>query len=322
MIVMIYFLYGADTYRSQKKLNAIFEEYRKKWGSNLNVEKFDAETDDVERIVSVAESQSLFAGKKLIMVERFFSAEIGPSAKKGFVRAFEKLEKKLPILQKSQDTIVLFWDGKIGVEAKKEIKRFLDYVARSEEFALLVGEVLQKAVAAEARKRGIAVSGRDVNALVLRYGGDMWAIAGELDKAEVAGSLEITSRPPVEDKIYKLTDAIVDGKKEAFFLLKALLESGINELYILGALRNSIRGLLLVAEAVSAKQPLGEVEKFLGTPHPFVLKKMQAQARLHSFEALKKLYENVLLAEQEMKGGGISSRDALEIFVERALEVS
>ncbi|MBU6414914.1 DNA polymerase III subunit delta [Patescibacteria group bacterium] len=319
---MIYFLYGADTYRSRKKLSAIFEEYRKKWGSNLNVEKFDAEVDDIERILAAAENQSLFVGKKLVIVERFFSAESGPSAKKGFARAFEKLEKKLSVLQTSQDTIVLFWDGEIGAEAKKELKQFLKYVAKSEEFELLAGEALQKAIVAEARKRGITVSSRDVNALVARYGSDIWAIAGELDKAEVAGSLEITSRMPIEDKIYKLTDAVVDGKKEALFLLKALLESGINELYILGALRNGIRGLLLASEAVDEKRPIGEVEKFLGIHHPFVLKKMQAQARTHSFEALKKLYENVLAAEQEMKGSKVSNRDALEIFVERALEIS
>lgn len=318
---MIYFLYGADTYRSRQKLKAIFEEYRKKWGSNLNVEKFDAETDDVERVISAAQTPSLFSGKKLIIVERFFSAATGPAAKKKFVSVFEKLEEKLPALQKNQDTIVLFWDGEISTEAKKETKRFLDWVAKSEEFALLAGEQLKKSVVIEARKRGLALSMRDFEALVGRYGNDLWGIAGELDKAETSGSLDVTLRLPVEDKIYKLTDAMVDGKKEALFFLRALLEAGIDELYILGALRNSIRGLLAVSETLGKKQPLGEVEKFLQA-HPFVFKKMQAQARMHSFEELEELYNNILLAEQEIKGGGLSSRNALEILVERSVYVS
>ncbi len=318
---MIYFLYGADTYRSRQKLKAIFEEYRKKWGSNLNVEKFDAETDDIERICSATENPSLFAGKKLIIIERFFSAQTGLVVKKKFAGVFEKLEQKLPVFQKSQETIVLFWDAEISVEAKKEAKRFLEWVAKSEEFSLLAREELRRFVVTEAHKRGLTLLARDFEALVERYGNDLWGIVGELDKAEVVGSLEVASRLPVEDKIYKLTDAIVDGNKEALFFFRALCEAGVDELYILGALRNSIRGLLLVSEAAGTKQPLGAVEKFLQA-HPFVFKKMQMQAKNHSFEELKGVYKNILLAEQEIKGGGFSARDALGLLVERAIRVS
>ncbi len=284
------------------------------------MEKFDAEADDVERIVSTAQNPSLFAGKKLIIVERFFSAQTGPIAKKKFSSAFEKLEEKLPAFQKSQDTIILFWDAEINTEAKKEVKKFLDLVAKFEEFPLLAGEGLKRTIVAEARKRGISLTAHDFEVLTERYSSNLWGIAGELDKAEVSGTLEVALRLPVEDKIYKLTDAIVDGKKEALFFFRALCEAGVDELYILGALRNGIRGLLLVSEAVETKQPLATVEKFLQA-HPYVFKKMQTQVRTHSFEELKGVYRNILLAEHEIKGGGLSSHDALGLFVERAVRV-
>ena len=43
---MIYSLYGPDTYRSRQKLKQIIEEFQKKSGGHLSLEKFDAEKDD------------------------------------------------------------------------------------------------------------------------------------------------------------------------------------------------------------------------------------------------------------------------------------
>ena len=66
---MIYLLYGSDTRRSIKKLNEITEEYRKKAGSGLNLYRFDAEEDDLEKIRQALGSSSLFAARKLVVIK-------------------------------------------------------------------------------------------------------------------------------------------------------------------------------------------------------------------------------------------------------------
>ena len=69
---MIYALYGSDTYRSRKKLNEIIEAYRQKAGADIDFHRFNAQEHDCANLKGIMATSSLFAQKKLVVVEYAF----------------------------------------------------------------------------------------------------------------------------------------------------------------------------------------------------------------------------------------------------------
>src|SRR3989344_824222 len=74
---MIYFLYGADSYRSREKLREIIGGYREKHGNFLNFSRFDAEDQNLTDLKIAGKMQSLFSPKQMVVIENVFSLSDG-----------------------------------------------------------------------------------------------------------------------------------------------------------------------------------------------------------------------------------------------------
>ena len=70
---MIIFLYGADSYRSKKKLEEIIDHYKKIHKSGLNLIYIDTAQTDFTDFYNSFKSSSMFAEKKLLVVKNVFS---------------------------------------------------------------------------------------------------------------------------------------------------------------------------------------------------------------------------------------------------------
>jgi len=162
---MLIYLYGPDSYRRQKKLKSILDEYRKKH-SALTIERFSMEEKDgVNRIENFLKDQSLFGETKL-----------------GVVHDPEEAEGLSPVLKSvlndKTTTLIVVSEKKMGTGFGFLFKK----PALAESFEVLKGAELIAALRHEAAARKISVEEKTLFLLAETYGGDLFAIVNELEK--------------------------------------------------------------------------------------------------------------------------------------------
>lgn len=126
-------LYGSDIQKSREKLNEIIEEYRKRAGSGVNIHHFDAEEDALEKVKAAADTGSLFAPKKLIVI-KYLS-----------LSSWDR-EALFNILKKAKDdpeTIMILWDRELSAKELAELK---SYCNKTQEFKMIKREVAEPSV--------------------------------------------------------------------------------------------------------------------------------------------------------------------------------
>ena len=105
---MFIFLFGEDTYRLQKKLNEIQDEYKKVHKNELNLTRIDVSNVEFKEFIDELSQRSMFVKRKLFLLENLFSNE-----------KFQKdLIKKIKEITKSKDLVVIFEKGKISKKNK------------------------------------------------------------------------------------------------------------------------------------------------------------------------------------------------------------
>ena len=104
----------------------------------------------------------------------------------------------------------------------------------------------------------------------------------------------------VDEKIFAFTDALsVGDRREAFRLYDFMRNSGFSELYLLGALGNTLRTMIKIKSILPTNPDYRAYEAF--GLHPFVLKKTLSQVRRFRMEDLKRLYRALLQCDVRLK---------------------
>lgn len=316
---MIYFLHGPDTYRSRKRLHELVGAYQKKWGGVLGFTRLDAEEDDLNEKLPPA-TATLFRQRTLLVIENAIAA------KKDYTKL---LEVKLSAWKNDNETFVVFWDREIPEKKKKLAKLLEEYAAKKQEFSLPDRALLRRLVAEEAKERGIAL-GRDAIETLVSLG-DSWAAVRELEKIELLherdkrqetrdrGRTSVgVQRSAFSVKPYHLTDAVIEGRRDAlriFYTLEAT--SAVEDIMLLGAFVNAVRGMLLLQSAGSSVERSRIVRE--EGMHSFVAQKLTAQAQRFSFDDLKKIYQRLLAADILAKTGAHPVHSIVQRIVETGL---
>lgn len=292
---MNYLLYGADTYRSRKKLNEIIAEYRRKAGGDTNLHRFDAQEDDLAPLRGVAGGDSLFESKKLVVLERPFSAG----------QQFEFVRLTLADNQRSGSSLIVVWDETLQGEAGERFAQTAAYFNKKQEFLFLRGTALNRWIDEEARSRGIALSPAEMATFAAK-GGDLWVIGSELDKLIVSrgGAL---ARPAAEPVIFDLGDTFFSAPGRALGHLLALLGHGEEEGRIFSYLSNHVRTLLMVKSHIDSGRPVPAGAKI----HPYVVKKASRQVGMLSLADLVGKLSSFLREDVRIKTGATRAKDSL-----------
>lgn len=283
---MMYLLYGEDTFRSRRKLKEIEEEYRRKHGVNSNLHWCDAERHTVHECANIIDTNSLFSGKKLVVVE-------GACAywdEKEVRRIAERSSVSL-------DTVAVFWEREGIKNAKKSLQSIQTCAQKSHEFTLLSGEGLRKWIREEAVTRGVALEAHEIARLEFFGGGNLWGILQEIEKKAVgyAGAAAMEQ----EHKIFELGDLFFTHPRHALEKLLELQRDGMSEFDMFSYLANHCRTLLLVKEYAEKRQP---VPLEFGV-HPFVLKKASVLARQLSLQDLRRRLYTFFEEDWKIKTG-------------------
>jgi len=324
---MIIFLYGQDTYRSRRKLNEIIERYKKIHKSGLNLKYLNLSEKGFEDFKDGFQSISMFAEKKLIILEEAFTNQ-------SFKENFLKNSKKFI----DSGDIILFHETK-ETPRSNPLFKFLKKCAKSQEFKLLEGKNLKNWVKKEIENYKVKINPMALEKLIDYVGNDLWQMANEIGKLvsyksgkrvdeAIASSLpfanarvievkdiELLVKPKIEPEIFKTIDAIASrNKKQALELIHKHLEKGDNPLYLLSMINFQFRNLLTIRDLIEKnKSPYTLLEE--ATLHPYVIKKSYSQAQKFKIDELKKIYQKIFQVDLAIKTGKVEPETALDIFI-------
>jgi DNA polymerase III delta subunit len=170
---MLIFLYGPDSYRRQKKLNKIVEEYRKKY-SGLSCDFFDLENPEEFNELNEFSAQGLlFDAKKLAVLKNIFGTD-AKSLKEFFKR----------YLTSEDFTILISENG----APPKEFDFLIKKAFLVEKFENLEGEKWRFFIQKEAKERKINLAQKAIDFLADAYAGDSWGLIAELEKISLLNS--------------------------------------------------------------------------------------------------------------------------------------
>jgi len=304
---MLYFFYGADTYRLRQKINSVIGQYQAKHSSGLNLGKFDlAQEGEFAKLKDFLGAYSMFAEKKLAVAGNALEVDMPDdflnhlSADK---ESFLFLNQSLVLSEERKTKSKYLFKGKNTSAIFEKLRKY----AVNEEFDLLSGAKLENWLKKEIANKGSQIEPAAVKKLILFVGADLWRLANETDKLVGA---EVVS------DIFKTVDALGQRQKAlAFKLLHQHLEQGESEIYLFSMLAYQFRNLLLVKDQLERGAQFNALAAKLKI-HPFVLRKSFDQAKNFSLSALKKIYSRLAEIDIQIKSGRIEPRVALDLVAQ------
>lgn len=293
---MIFVLYGEDTYRSRQKLREIIEEYCKKAGENFNLEKLDAEEDDLSALKNMVQGGSLFSPKKLVIVEGAFSSE----------NNFSHLLEVARGAGEFKDTFLILWDRNLSTEGLGRLEEVRPLADKVQEFKPLSGRMLQLWMEEEAKKRGLKLYSVQLVHLA-SWGGDLWQMINELDKMALTQGAGLAKVAAVEQNVFQLGDTFFVSPKIALGTLLNLLHRGHDDFNLFSYLVNHGRTLLTIKTYLDKGMAIPARHRL----HPFVIKKASALARGLSQEKLQSLSGKFFEEDFKIKVGLSQPKESL-----------
>lgn len=285
---MIYFLHGADTFRSRKKLDEIVSAFREKAGGFFNITNADVE-DEAEAVLALGRTRSLFSPKELIILKR-------PSS--GGERVLHHIREHLARWNDDPNLTVVVWeDGE--ADARDPLLDAVKKVAfKTQEFKPLAQNELQQWLERELASRKMKISFSEKQAFLDGARGDLWKMSQLVEMRSFGWvSGRSGSRDP---RIWDFTDAFLQSGRRSFRPLQDLLAQGFDAIQILGAFASSLKTLSLVW--------FGGRTAGL---HPFAVRKNKEIVRTMSADDLERLFRDAREGDLEMKTGRISGPLAL-----------
>ena len=308
---MIYFLYGSDSYRSQKKLNEIINSYKKIHKSGLDLKVFEGKNFLFNDFKTDTEQISMFREKKLIILRDIFS-------NKEFKEKF--LEKKGEFLK--TDNVIVFHQGE-DFSKKDSLYSFLRKKNKKQEFQEFIPfkeANLRKWIKIKLHKLQGSIEDNALNELIIFVGNDLWRMENEIYKlVNFKAGKEITIedvyslvRPKIETDIFKTIEAIAfKDKKKALELFQFHLDEGAKVPYLLSMIAYQFRVLLIMKDLIERGLSISQNSNL----HPFVIRKTRPLVDQFTFPELKKIYQRILNIDTDIKVGRIEPRTAIDLLI-------
>lgn len=337
---MILFLYGQDSFRSRRKLNEVKEKFLREVdpsGNSLNM--VDGETATIGKINESAGAGTLFARKRMVVIENLFSNK----SQNIFEAVYEYFKNK-----KSDDNIVIFWDnlvklkkGKVKEEAIKldssgrekklsggalKLFNFLAKQKFAQQFSSLSNTEASLWIKKEVEARDGKISSQAAQLLSAFAGGDLWQADNEIGKllnyiktGEIIepADIELLAKGKFDENIFALTDAISNKNAAAAVkLLEEQKEAGLADSYLLAMIIRQIKILLQIRQALDSGDSPRKIMSALKL-HPFVAQKGMGQARRFTLPALKNILNELVKIDFNMKSGRADAKTGLSLMIAR-----
>lgn len=327
---MLYYISGTDTFRSRQKLNAIISAYTDKNPGAINLQKFFGDVSDWADVKNALDSQTIFSGKKLIIVESPWQNIVLADSLAKYI-----LDQKIEI---NQDVILVIWSQEVfekstykkeksGKTKSNKLSEVLIKKAVVDDYESLVGVRLEQWVLKEFAKDDYVISTDLARRLAFLSGPDLWLLNGEINKLKnyrleekkiEPDDLDLFVKTVYSTDIFKTIDAL--GKKDrktALRLLNQHLIEGESAIYLLTMFVYQFRILLRIKDLIVRGTPTSLIASKTNL-HPFVIQKSTIAARYYSLDELKAIYHQLAQIDIKTKTGLMEPVEALNLFVVEA----
>lgn len=315
--IMLFLLYGQDTYRLHHRLSEIIKELKKSSKDGLSLNVINGGKDKTSdgfngysfrNFLDGFQQRSIFEKGKLLVLKNFF---FNQDFKEKFLKDFEKFLG-------DNNNIIFYQEGKVlkGDPLFKSLKK----EGKIEEFDFLKDSECKKWIKDNFKE--LKISDEALDQLITSVGNDLWRMSNEIEKLlnfkkeriELM-DVEVMVESRTEAGIFKTIDAIARGdKKGALKLIHDHLKKGDSPFYLLSMINYQFRNIINVKDMLERKKNYGSIIKETGL-HPYVAKKTLAFAKKISMDDLKKIYRRIFQADLSIKTGKIEAEAALDFLI-------
>lgn len=303
---MVLFIYGEDSWQSRQYLRQVTEQFKHKVDpQGLNVMTVDGSELTVESFRNVAVSSNLWAGRRLVIIKNLLAAKITTELAAVVAEIIKQQSGEAVSLN-----VLVFYETGVP-DQRTALFKLLAKQPRVKKFDPLTPAQAVKWAQAYAAKLGATLPGPAANVLVAAVGGQGWLLANELAKLAsfkhgqtiAAEDVKTQISEQAAVKIFDLTDALGGQQSgRALQLLKNLLETDEEPLYILAMLSRQLRLISLAKDAAGpGAASFGQQQKL----PPFVATKLMAQSKLFSWDRLRAAYQTLVQADLDLKNSSL-----------------
>ncbi len=321
---MIIFLYGADTFRSHRKLKEIRQNFQDKVDSqSSSISVLDGAKIGIKEIAEQINTGSLFVNKRLVIIEDFFKNK----QEKIFSELKDYLEKQ-KLADLDDRNVLIFLDGELNTKnspLKAKAKVLFNFLADqklSQEFKNLNSIQLTNFIKTEFEKAGKKIASAAIAELVSSHQGDLWQISNEIKKLthyKTEGQIEsqdveeIGSRAYGED-VFSFTDSLgLRNKKLAVKIFEEQIAAGAEPDQLLAMMIRHFK-ILIQIKSYDGKKASGLIASELGL-HPFVVSKSATQAKNFSNTELTDFFNQLIFLDYANKSGQKDLMNGLTLFL-------
>lgn len=331
----LYLLSGPADYLKEEFVQEILEYLQEQKKQAFFKERLDGRQISLLELMLDARQATLFPGGRLLWVADppYFSAarkkestaakkEEGTSAKRRATNKTPGETELLSYLQGKSDPVIVFSTPE--VDRRKKMVKAIEKAGMLIEFPSLKGAVLRKWLKERFSQEKKQVAEDALNELVERLGENLELLKGAVDKIAtyMGGDKVVTGKlvqhlvpESSQGNIFNLVEAV--GQKatgEALSHFYKLLQQNEHPLVIMAMINRQFRLLYQLLALQEKGLPRREIMAFLKV-QPFVLNKLENQARGYSIPAIAGIMAHLQQTDWKIKTGRLEANEALEQLI-------
>ena len=317
---MIYILYGEDSFSIKESLTKIKADCG---GAELNAVLFEGGKVSLNELVSICNTISFLAPKRLVVVEGLLTRfEPGGGRRDQSPELKDWSALAGHVVNMPESTVLVLVDGKLS-RANPLLKK-LSPLASVREYMSPKGTELQNWIRARVAGNGCEISPSALRLLTDLIGNNLWILSNEIDKLSLharEGRIEeddINSLVSYarESNIFAMVDAIVQRRlRKSFQLIHQLLDEGAAPPYLLYMMTRQFRLLIQARRLMADGLPASAIRGKIGETTDWRLEKILRQARGYSLERLEESYRRLLETDLSIKTGAVDGALALDLLI-------
>ncbi len=309
---MLYLLYGTENYLIKKEIDKILNANSIE---KINVSEYNLEIDNFKDIIEDANTISLFADKKAIIVNNSYIFT-GKSIKNEndselFLDYFKNV---------NPDSIIIFIVDSEKLDERKKLVKEIKKIGTVKEFNKKndLTDILKNMF------EDYNISIQDIRFMIDRCGNNLDILSQEVNKIKIYKDedknitkediINLTSKN-IDIDIFGFVDTIINkNKNKALEIYKEMLINGEEPIKILVILANQFRIIYQAKELYRQGYNGNDIATMIGI-HPYRIKLALEKARDYNSDTLLDYLEKLADLDYDIKVGNIESSLGLEMFI-------
>jgi DNA polymerase-3 subunit delta len=322
---LLFILLGEDDFSIRQSL----EEIKKGLGDpallSANTVALDGERLTLDELQGICETTPFLCERRLVIVSgllgRFEPKSRSSRKKTPTSRQDDYRPLAAYVRRMLGSTVLVLVDS--GISSSNPLLKELSAGAEVRSFPLLKEAKLRQWVGQRVAAEGGSISPQAVGLLARLVGGNLWAMANEINKLVLFTSGRRIDEEDVsqvvshsqEANVFAMVDAIIESRaKVAGQLLQQLLQKGATPGYLMTMLARQVQMIIRAKELAGQRKSQGEIQKRLRL-HEFALRKTLEQAARCPQPRLVEMYRRLLETDVEIKTGRCGDELALTMLV-------